>query len=128
MALPVSNDLRERIVASQKEGLSYEEIAARLGVGRATVSRVLRRHRERGDVTPDRHGGGMPAKIADEELDELRAVVASHADRTVEQLRHVWAAHRGTVVSRSAMQRSLHRAGLTWKKNDSGRSNSSGPT
>ncbi len=124
MALPVSNDLRERIVASQRQGLSYEEIAARLQVGRATVSRVLRRHRERGDVTPDAHGGGMPAKISDEELAELRNIVERHADRTVDQLRHVWASHRGTTLSRSAMQRSLRRAGLTWKKKGFGRSSS----
>lgn len=122
MALPVSNDLRERIVASQHEGLSYEEIAARLSVGRATVSRVLRRHRERGDVAPDGHGGGMPAKIPAADLDALRAVVADHADRTVDQLRHVWASLRGVTLSRSAMQRSLRRAGLTWKKKGFARS------
>lgn len=45
--------LRQAIVrAFHQEGLSYEQIARLLGVAQATVSRILRLHRETGDVTP----------------------------------------------------------------------------
>ncbi|RKH18965.1 hypothetical protein D7X74_07995 [Corallococcus sp. CA047B] len=49
--LPTPEKLRRAIVrAFQEEGLSYEQIAHLLGIGEATVSRVLRLYRETGDV------------------------------------------------------------------------------
>ena len=48
----LSLDLRRRMVQAYRQGTckSYEEVAQVFGVGRATVSRNLRRKRETGDV------------------------------------------------------------------------------
>ncbi|MBK6519172.1 MAG: hypothetical protein IPG04_34795 [Polyangiaceae bacterium] len=44
---------------------------------------MLRRQRERGTVEPDEHGGGMPARIADEDLPHSARMVMEAPDRTV---------------------------------------------
>ncbi|MFY0539472.1 DUF977 family protein [Nannocystis pusilla] len=59
MPIAISTDLRIRIVeARAQERLTYEQLAERFGVGRATVDRVLRLARETGSVEPRPHGGG----------------------------------------------------------------------
>ena len=126
MAHPLSLDLRNRIVAASAAGATYEEIAEQLSIGRASVSRVLRRERERGGcLEPDPHGGGHPPLIHPDEYEQLRALVAEMPDRTAQELAYVWADRTGIDLSRSTMHRVLHRAGLTWKKNSSRQANSS---
>ena len=116
MALSV--DLRSRIVKAYLNGEgSYSELAARFEVGEASISRLLRRYRERGDIRRDPRGGGVPHKIPPQSYPVLRKLVAQQPDRTVEQLCHCWQAYHGIRLSRSAMQRTLKRAGMTWKKN-----------
>src|SRR6478735_1242864 len=122
MARPLSLDLRNRIVAAHDTGATYEEIAESLSIGRASVSRVLRRDRERGGcLEPDPRGGGYPPLVDADEYPQLRALVGEMPDRTAQELCYVWAERTGVDVSRSTMQRLLHRAGLTWKKNSSRR-------
>jgi transposase len=125
MTAPLSNDLRLRIVKAHhaKEG-SYAELAARFNVGEASISRVLRVFRERGDVEPLGHGGGQPPKISAEQYPALRKLVAEKPDRNLQQLCHAWAAHHGVRVSVPAMHRTLKKAGLSWKKNGSVRPSS----
>ena len=116
--MALSLDLRQRIVKAHLNGEgSYAELAARYEVGEASISRLLRRYRERGDVHRDPRGGGVPHKIPPEQYQQLRKLVATQPDRTVEQLCQSWHAHHGVLLSRSAMMRTLKRAGMTWKKN-----------
>lgn len=50
----LSLDLRLRIVARYEEGdITYAELAEAFSVGEATISRLLRRRRERGDLRRD---------------------------------------------------------------------------
>jgi transposase len=70
----ISRQVREAIVrAFHDRKLSYAEIAKLLAVGEATVSRVLRRHRETGAVAPLPRGGGNFSPLCGEVLDTLRA-------------------------------------------------------
>lgn len=122
MASPISTDLRRSLVEAYARGEgTYAELARLFGIGDATVSRILRRKRERGSVEPDGHGGGMPALIADAELPVLREMVMSAPDRTVTELCAEWRRVHKIKVSRSSMLRALRRADLTWKKNASDR-------
>jgi transposase len=126
MSVPLSLDLRERIVAAYRRGEgTYAEIAERFDVGEASVSRLLRRHRERGGVAPSPRGGGNRPKIASAEYATLVSFVAEMPDRTVEELRQAWQTRTATALSRSAMQRALLKAGLSRKKSGSARRNSS---
>jgi transposase len=120
MATPISKDLRERVVEAHLAGRgTYKHVAELFGIGEATVSRWLRRHREKGELTPDPPGGGYPPRISRDEYDTLRRLVAEKPDRTVLELRDEWEKRFRLKLSRSAMQRALLNAGLTWKKNGS---------
>lgn len=128
MPAPLSDDLRRRIVrAWDAEKTSYAELAERFQIGEASVSRILRLHRETGDVAPLPHGGGNPARIQDDELSALHALVDANADATQQELADLWLVATGNVVSRSAMSRALRRAGITRKKSVSVRGSSSDP-
>src|SRR5690242_17933107 len=58
MGQPKPREVREAIVRAREQNLGYDEIAELLGVGRATVSRTLRLHRESGDIDPRPKGVG----------------------------------------------------------------------
>lgn len=117
---PTPEQLRAAIVrAFHEQGMSYQEIAELLGVGEATVSRVLRLHRETGSVAPRPRGGGNFSPIRGEVADELSAVVAERSDATVEELTTELAQRVGVKTSRSAVLRALHRLGFTRKKSPS---------
>jgi transposase len=70
-------DLRKRIVARHAKGdVTYAPVAELFDIGAASVSRLLRRGRERGDLHPDPIGGGYPPRIPEEQLPKLAALVA----------------------------------------------------
>ena len=120
MPPPISNDLRQRVLDAHVAGKgTYKQIAELFGIGEASVSRWLRRHREKGELTPEPPGGGYPPRISRDEYDTLRRLVAEKPDRTVLELGDEWQRRFGVKLSRSAMQRALLKAELTWKKNGS---------
>jgi transposase len=122
-------DLRTRIVARYAKGdLTYAEVAQLFDVGEASISRLLRRDRERGNLEPDANGGGYPPRISDEQLSLLTKLVAEKPDRTLAELCKVWLARHGVKLSIASMGRSLERAGLTRKKSPSPLPSSSGST
>lgn len=115
--MPLSLDLRKRIVAAYRANKgTYAEIAAQFQVGEASVSRLLRRAREHGDLHPDPPGGGYPPRIPEEQYETLRALVAKRPDQLVSELCDQWIRLFKVSVSVSSMQRTLRRAGLSRKK------------
>lgn len=116
MADTISLDLRRRIVRAYRSGLtaSYEATAELFEVGRATVSRLLRRDRETGDVLPKKRGGDLRRSV------DL-AWIEQHAQRCpdarlVDRI-DAWKAHSGRRVSIGAMWNALDAIGWTHKKN-----------
>jgi putative transposase len=59
-------DLRERVVAAVKAGLSCNRAAQQFGVGISTAINWMKRLRETGSVAPGKVGGHRPKKIAGE--------------------------------------------------------------
>jgi transposase len=108
-------DLRRRIVEAyeRKEG-TYFELARRFGVGEATVYRLLRLKRERGNVL-------APTGIAEHELPQLIHLVNEFPDATLEQLKDVWVSRNHRELSRSSVVRALRRAGITREKTSGSR-------
>ena len=117
MSKPISTDLRERIIDLWKEGQkTYEDLADHFSVGRATVSRLLRRFRETGGVEPLPHGGGMPRSIPVEKEDELKALIEEQPDRTLQEMAELYSARTGVSVSRATIGRMMVRLGYSRKK------------
>lgn len=109
-----SLDLRERIVATVKEGAKQPEVAERFKVSLSSVERYVRREREGGlQAKPP---PGRPATIAAASYGTLAEQVAEHNDASLKQHCDLWLAEQGTSVSVYAMCRTMQRAGLSRKK------------
>ena len=57
MAKALSVDLRRRVIAAIDGGLSCRQAADRFGVSAASAIRWRSRHKEIGDIAPQRQGG-----------------------------------------------------------------------
>ena len=75
--LPLAHEVRHAIIRSFHEhGLTYAEIAALLDIGEASVSRVLRLHRETGGIEPGLRGPGRSSAIVGSVVLIVRAQTA----------------------------------------------------
>lgn len=114
-------DLRQKVVAAVERGdFTVEEVAAAFGVGQTFVKKMLRQHRETGDLRPRPHGGGHTPRLSDKHLKLLRAEVARNPDKTVPALRDHLQERAGLSVSTPTVSRALSRLGLSRKKNAGG--------
>ena len=113
----ISRDIRRAIVRAYGTGkYSYGQVAELLDVGEATVSRVLRRFRETGDVEPLPHGGGAPRVLSKEDEQALWELVEEHNDWSGAELTHELGKRRGIEVSRSTVDKTLRQNGYSRKK------------
>ena len=119
-ATPIA--IRRAIVrAFHQEHLSYKRIAALLDVGEATVSRILRLHRERGSLKPRPKGGGNFSPLRGRVARLLGLMVRSMPDATIEELTDKLHVRTGVKTSRSSVDRKLRRLGYSRKKSPSAR-------
>ena len=82
-------------------------------VGTATVSRLLRRYRETGDVLPKPKGGNNPRRV---DLEWLKKNAAELPDvRIIDRIAD-WEREKHKHVSLGAMWAALHKIGWTHKK------------
>jgi transposase len=117
-----SLDLRQKVVAAVERGDStIEEVASAFGVGQTFVKKMLRQHRETGDLRPRPHGGGQTSRLSDKHLRLLRREVARSPDKTAEALRDHLEERAAVSVSRPTLSRALSRLGLSRKKKHDGR-------
>lgn len=114
MARPLSNDLRERVVARHQGGLSIRAVAAMFGIAPSTVSKWAQRRRRTGSVAPDKFGGYRRPLLAPHR-DWVHARYADKPELTLEGLRAELAAH-GIKVSYGAVRKFVHDEGLSFKK------------
>src|SRR5208283_2906978 len=110
-----SLDLRRRIVKAYEAGRTptYEATATMFEVGTATVSRLLRRKRETGDVLPKPKGGNNPRRV---DLEWLKKHAAEFPDARIIDRIAAWEAEKRKHVSLGSMWAALHKIGWTHKK------------
>jgi transposase len=108
-------EIRRRIVEAYTSGNSgtYEKTAKVFGIGRATVSRILRRQRETGDVAALPMGGNYARQV---ELDWLRQHAQSEPDARLVDRIDAWEAISGRRVASSTMSKAMRAIGWTHKK------------
>jgi len=110
-------DLRSRVVGAYEAGEgSYDELAKRFDVGRASVSRWLRLKRETGGLARRPPGGGQVAKLDGKGQKVLRQLVAVKSDSTRGELAKQLEAQVGVRLSVATVGRTLRRLGFTRKK------------
>jgi transposase len=113
--------VRRAILRARARGLTYVETASLLGIGIATVSRVLRQHRETRRLEPRPIRGGNYSPLAGDVAKALVGLVGELPDATVAELTTVLMGRTDVSTSRPAVQRALVRLGFTRKKSPSSR-------
>jgi putative transposase len=115
MARPLSNDLRERVVAAVLGGESSRSAALRFGVAVSSVVKWSQRQRATGSVSPSQMGGHRKRV-----LEPHRAFIVGRLEQkphlTLHGLKDELAA-RGVKVSHNAVWLFLRRERLSFKKN-----------
>lgn len=109
-----SLDLRERIVATVKEGVKQPQVAERFRVSLSSVERYVRLDRK-GELQA-KLPPGRPATIVATAYGALAEQVAEHNDASLKEHCELWQKEQRTSVSVYAMCRTLKRAGLPRKK------------
>lgn len=126
--LPVDIRVREAIVRLYDERRTYAEIADLLAVGEATVSRVLRLHRETNALTPRPKGGGNRSPIHGRIATLLETILSKMPDATVIELTAALTKAADIETSRASVQRALARLGYSRKKRPSSQSSATRPS
>ena len=123
----LSIDLRRRVVEAYctKRSGTYAETAALFGIGEATVSRLLRRRRETGDVLAKPHASNNPPRV---DLLWLRAHLDKKPDARIVDRIDAWVAAGGRRVSITTMWLSIRACGWTHKKRQWSLARKSGKT
>jgi transposase len=121
MSLPISRDLRERIIKRWEQyGDELVELAERFSVGEATVVRLIRRYRETGGVEPRPHSGGRQRLVDGQGELFLQRLIERNPDWTSLEFTEAYnARNEGKQVgpvSRSTILRVILRMGYTLKK------------
>lgn len=115
MARPLSNDLRERVVAAVESGESCRSVAARFDVAVSSVVKWSQRRRRTGSVAPGKIGGYRKPV-----LDPHRTFIMERIEQTPHLTLHGLKAElaaRGVKVSHVVVWAFLRREGLRFKKN-----------
>jgi transposase len=117
---PTPPQVRRVIVRLREEGRTYDEISELVGVGPATVNRILRRYRETGSLEPLAPGGGYRSPLRRIEA-KFKALVSAMPDATVAEMATALRKAEKLSTSRSSVQRALVRLGYSRKKSPSSR-------
>ena len=115
MIRPLSNDLRERVVAAVLAGETSRVVAARFGVSVSSVVKWAQRQRATGSVAPGQMGGHRKWV-----LEPHRAFIIERLEQNPHLTLHglkAELAERGITISHDAIWRFLRREGLRFKKN-----------
>jgi transposase len=114
---PYPVELRQRIVAAvEQKSQTIEEIAEIFGVTERYVYKLLKLHREVGDLAPLPHGGGAQAKLNEAKLLKLAELVAEFPDATLEELRELLRRRCRLSVCVNTVWRALRQIDFTLKK------------
>ena len=117
---PLSEDLRQRIVAARANGAGTGEVCQRFGVSRSSVERFWNQHQRAGHCRPKQIGGYRQSRLRPHER-TLRRWITAQADLTLAELQQRCGEKLGVKIGITALWHRLDRLGLSYKKNDARR-------
>lgn len=110
---PYSMDLRERVAAAcdAREG-THGQIAKRFGVSDRWIRKLLQQRRDTGSLAPRPQNPGRKRALDDRQMHRLGRLMEKKPDATLNELRK----SLGVRISIAALDRAVHRLGVTLKK------------
>ena len=127
MAEPLSTDLRERVVAAVKGGMSRRQAAAHFRVGVSSAIRWAAQAEATGDLRPKPMGGDHRSAAIEAQADTILSLLAKQPDTTLAEYQEALE-KKGHCFSVSTIWRFLDRRDLTLKKRPRTRPSRSAPT
>ena len=115
MGKPLSVDLRDRVVAAVKGGMSRRQAASRFGVSISSAIRWTSLSRRTGDVRPKRQGGDKRSARIEACAPVILGAVEDKPDITLAELRELLA-RDGVAAAISTLWRFFARRKITLKK------------
>lgn len=117
---PLSQDLRQRIVAARERGEGTGDVCKRFGVSRKSVERFWKQHCLTGHCQPKQVGGYRRSRLEkhDRTLDRW---ITDQPDLTLNELQNRCRERLKVTIGVSALWHRLKRLGLSYKKNDARR-------
>ena len=80
-------EVRKKVVAARQRGLRIKEIANAYGYSESAINRLLRRHRECGDIAPRTYLRGRKPALQAGELESMRQLILGRPDITLEEIK-----------------------------------------
>jgi transposase len=114
MSRALSLDLRTRVLAAVRDGMSHRQAGERFGVSAASVSRWRALERQQGDARPKALGGDRRSARIEAHKELILSVLAETPDITIEELRQALA-DRGHRFGYGTIQRFFERHRITRK-------------
>jgi transposase len=117
---PLSQDLRQRIVAARERGEGTGEVCWRFGVSRKSVERFWKQHCQTGGCQPKKIGGYRRSRLEKHDR-ALGRWIAAQADLTLRELQQRCREQLKVALGVTALWHRLEKLGLSYKKNDARR-------
>jgi transposase len=117
---PLSQDLRQRIIAARERGEGTGEVCKRFGVSRKSVERFWSEHCRTGQCLPKQIGGYRRSRLAQHDR-LLREWIETKPDLTLVELQQRCRTQLKVSIGITALWHRLGRLGLSFKKNDARR-------
>ncbi len=127
MAEPLSTDLRERVVAAVKGGMSRRQAAAHFRVGVSSAIRWVAQAEATGDLRPKPMGGDHRSAAIEAQAGAILTILAEQPDTTLVEFQEALA-KTGHCFSVSTIWRFFDRRRFTLKKSRRTRPSRSAPT
>ncbi len=127
MALPLSDDLRQRIIRFYQHHADYtqQEIADEFAVSKSFIEKLLRRWHCTGSSAALPHAGGQTRLLQDHDA-TVQQLIAAQPDATLAELQRRIAQKTKLQVSVATLCRTLQRLRLRRKKSPGSPASSSG--
>ena len=117
---PLSQDLRQRIIAARERGEGTGEVCKHLGVSRKSVERFWKQHRLTGACAPKQIGGYRRSRLEKHDR-TLRRWITAESDLTLNELQKRCLEQLKVTIGITALWHRLEQLGLSYKKNDARR-------
>ena len=117
---PLSQDLRQRIIAARERGEGTGDVCKRFGVSRKSVERFWKQHCHTGQCRPKQIGGYRRSRLANHDR-TLQRWIDRQPDLSLGELQQRCRDQLAVSIGITALWHRLRRLGLSYKKNDARR-------
>jgi len=117
---PLSQDLRQRIIAARERGEGTGEVCKHFGVSRKSVERFWNEHRRTGQCLPKKIGVYRLSRLAPHDR-KVQRWIEAQPDLSLAELQQRCEEQLKVSIGITALWHRLRRLGLSYKKNDARR-------